>query len=258
MSQKSTPELNTSALSQNVQQKQDSKHAQFSFLRKPLRANAMVVLIVLGVMIVSFQNFTDITHIPLQKLTPNFAVARMLATADSHRNERESDIRKWAPTRPTNEFVPKQALVVPNGGSDLNSVTTNWLERQSHLLIDGADQRLLDSMNRKMQTFFSSKSDSRKSGANKSEGATTEALKNSQERKEEIANHNSSEQSATIRFSTLTRVEMDIFQKTNLSCAYDGGGLQWNLSRPITQKVDINLRHKANDNSSTFHFNYNW
>lgn len=221
-------------------------------------------LLILGVsaacLLISFQNFSDI---PLEMLKPNFASARDSAEQEALRG-RGGDIRRFAPDKPA-DYDDTVTLAAPQSGSDLASIGQDWVQRQTRMLTGGAEDRMLMSVNKKMERLFRSEdsvSPSHSGNPIGSEADRNQDLNSKQARTNTPPSNDPSHAHEPflkgLRFNTLTRVEMSLSDETHLTCAYEGGGMQVDLAKPLSNSVDINLRHRSNDKSSTVQLNYTW
>lgn len=244
------------------------------------RHTSLVMIgICMTVMVVSFQNFTGrLNDIPLDLLKPrlSFASARLAAArhveAENLKSGRSAgDIRNLVPN-PPQQIEDRRVLVMPDSGSDLQSVGQNWAVRQSEVLTGGAEKRLLEDINHSIQKFFQpeaqnkykngikapySKEGRRPAQAN-SANQTNQNTENTGTDPDPSLEESSITSGKSLRFSRINRLELDWSEETQISCAVETGGMQWDLSQRINSRIDVNLRHKALDESSSLQLKYNW
>ena len=198
--------------------------------------------------VAGFQNFSviPIENLKLARLAPTASIA--LASASSGN---ATDIRAWAPNRPSGfsseQESDKQTLAIPQSGNTLESVGQDWALRQTHLITDGADERFLNDVNQKVKHLFDSEGD--REPASEASTAATAALEPSAEEPSAFS---------ALRFSALNRVEMRAPGQTNLSCSVAGANLLVNLSKPISDRMDVSLQHQTSSGASTLRLHYNW
>lgn len=212
----------------------------------------------MGLSIVSFQDFKP-------GLEAAFAKGRLqIVRVPQTQTDDRIDIRDLAPPRP--ERMPS-SLVIPQSGTDLNSVGSDWIQRQASSLLDGADQRLLASINKRMNRFLKFEpvegepwpepnGDSEGSGGGSGDGSGSGdgGLPPGFPNPEDIFGY----KPTYLRFTTLNRVEMGLANNDQLGCAINGDSIQLNLSHSIGESMGLDLRHSSKDRASSVHWNYNW
>jgi hypothetical protein len=196
-------------------------------------------------LIVMFQNFNTI---PLESLRPSFPAAHA-----SSPNDGSADIRDLAPYRAPASEGPM--FVAPQGGSDVNAISQDWLSREAHLLTGGADERFLVDLNKSLNRMISS-DESDDSPVKPAGAASRSSLDNSPDKNEPSILDGMAPRS--LRLMSANRFQIGFVNRTELSCAVQGDGVQLNLTRPISDTFDFNLRHETSGSKSTFSFNYRW
>ena len=151
------------------------------------------------------------------------------------------DMRDYAPLR--NDPKPSY-IAQPRSGNDLSSVSGDWMMRQTHLLTGGAEQKLLEDMNRSLNKGMSRIMASY-APATPVEGAAPQK-------------QSSSEDLQPMRFTHVNRMQMDFSVNTNLSCFWKGDSVEWDLSRKLDRGFDVKLRHQSRDAKSSVLINYDW
>lgn len=202
----------------------------------------LTVGLTLLALFITFQNFTNV---PLAVLKPqlSMASARPVSPTDG-----TADMRALAPAKPEDE--EEAVLAIPQSGHDLDSVGQDWMARQTNAITGGAEQKILDKMNKKMSRWVNGDEE-----PTKKRGPASEVPRSVQKAE--------SDQGFTIRprnvhFSRVNRMDMDLAGSTHLSCQYKGDSLQWDLSRNVVGEVDVNIRHDSKDSANSIHLKYNW
>ncbi len=189
-------------------------------------------------LILGFQNFTSIPleRLKLAKLQPDLLVAYA----------EDNDIRRLAPSRPRNfEKSEQPKLAAPKSGHDLGSISQDWMTRQTHLLTGGADQRFLDDVNKKLHRALK-----------REKQIPQDSGKDPGLNQPRAEDEEPSLIAPSVKFTSLYRVEFGFSNQANVSCSVEGSNLRWDLSRPLSERIDFNLRHETSGNSVRLH--YNW
>lgn len=199
-----------------------------------------VVVTLLGLFI-SFQNFTNV---PLDVLRPQLSTAQARAVSPT---DGRADMRELAPSKPRDE--DESVIAVPQSGHDLESIGQDWAARQTNAITGGAEQKILQKMNKKMSSWIGD-DDTQETEANNSARKPASA-------KADGTNRTDARQ-RTFYFSRVNKMDMDLALDTHLSCQYLGSSVQWDLSRNVVGDVDLNLRHDSKDATNSIHLKYNW
>jgi len=207
-------------------------------------------------LLIMFQNFQ---LVPLEKLKPDYAYARAVSPTDG-----TGDIRKLAPARPAQQ--DQSMIAAPQAGTDLGSISQDWAARQAHLITGGAEERMIADFNKKMNRFFKfedvegepypdSGYDSHDSSEDEGSGASGGGGGRRPASDDEAA---SGFQPKSMQLVAMNRVQLALKNRTKVSCSVQGGGLRWDVSRPINDRLDVNFRHDSADARSTLNLNYSW
>lgn len=164
------------------------------------------------------------------------------------RTEGQGDIREIAPRRPASLDAP--VIAAPMSGDNLESISQDWMQRQANLITGGQDQILLKEMNQKMNSAFRQMSGS--GDAEPGEEASRSPASLSRESADEAS------MVPPIKFTALNRFEVGLPSDANLSCAVQGSSMQFDLSRTVGERVNVNLRHDTSTNSNTVRLHYTW
>lgn len=193
---------------------------------------------------VTFQNFTSV---PLAVLRPQLSTAQARPVSPT---DGKADMRALAPPNPETE--EDSVLVTPQGGHDLDSIGQDWMTRQTNALTGGAEQKILDKMNKKMSRWVNGADDE---GAARSPASADKAKLRADATEREGS---LSMRPKNVRFSRVNKMDMDLMGSTHLSCQYKGSSVQWDLSRNVVGDVDLNIRHDSKDAANSIHLQYNW
>ena len=203
---------------------------------------SLTIMGFLTALMVGFQNFTSIPleKMKLAKLQPDVLIAYA----------EDNDIRRLAPHRPENFDQKDQSKIAsPETGSDLDSIGQDWVKRQGHLLTGGAEQKFLDDVNKKINRALKREEASEQTGESGASATATEPSQRAGER---------SYINPSVRFTALNRVELGFPNEAQVSCSVEGSNLRWDLSRPLSDRIDFNLRHETTGNANTVRLHYNW
>lgn len=219
-----------------------------------------MILLAGALMIVSFQNFTGL---PLEKLKPEFPQAKAYRkTADG-----SMDIRDLAPEKPS--MTDNSLLTAPTSGNDLGSVSRDWMERQGKSLAGGADERLLASINRKIERwmrFEPVNGESWPEPGDDSSGSKGEGSDDGGDSAPSTPGMPSFPggedmfglKPTSVRLANLNQLELGFRNRSHLSCQVNGSNVQLDLSRPLSERMDVNLRHDSGQQSNSVLLKYNW
>ena len=204
-----------------------------------------IALIILSI---SFQNFSSI---PLGILNPHISTAEARAVSPS---DGSADIRKLAPQKPVEQDDP--IVATPQSGGDLDSVSQDWMSRETHLITGGAEQKVLDKMNRRMSRWLASTPDEKAQGPQGQPGnGSTSALQTPSEPEGGLL---SIVQPKSVRFTKMNQMDMSFENDAHLSCLFRGDSMQLDLSKNVIGNVDVNLRHDTHDDANSVHLKYSW
>ena len=221
-------------------------------------------------MVVSFQNFS---LVDVKDLRPELTSARAAQVEAGLNDSGEQDIREFAPRRPANFGQP--TIAMPDSGRDPGTIGLNWLGKQTDLMTDGADQRMLLDMNKQLNriTKFTPVEGEPWPEPGNDDGKVrdpssvlpnidgTDDGTNDQSADPKLKKSSQDSFALTpksVHFSQLNRFEMKFATATQLSCLVGNGGVELDLQRPINPRMDVGLRHQTSTQASTLHMQYNW
>jgi hypothetical protein len=234
-----------------------------------------MLLTALGVFVISFQNFAPV---PFDQLNPSLNLAQAARKRAEHESaqtrteqdgdsEKARDIREWAPLKPSDGT---QTLAMPEASNDLGTIERSWITNQTHLLTGGADQKMLDDLNKRLNRWVKFEpvegepwpepgDDSSDNGPN-SGSAPGGSGDDDGTPKPDMSGLQDlfSMAPKSIRFSQVNRFQLDFKNQSRMSCLITGGGVKLDLSRPIGNRVDVGVAHDMAAKSSTVHLQYNW
>lgn len=243
------------------------------------RTKTLSISIILGgltVLTLSFQNFSNFT---LEDLRPHRNRANAASRGEIFGSSDDQDIRDFAPQRPSNYGASEIAL--PDAGKDPSTIGLNWLGKQTHLSTHGGDQRALDEINKRMQRLVKftpvegegwpepgDNDANRRNPANQSgddpnsDGSSSDGDDSSgtpQIPKSIQDMFSSSPMSPhSIKFTQLNRFDVAFNNETHLNCMVGNAGVEVELQKPLTERMNVGLRHQTSGQASTVHLDYNW
>ena len=133
------------------------------------------------------------------------------------------------------------SLVAPRQGRDLASVRDDWVDRQSKVWLGGADQRLLDSVNARLQSWL----------------GNDDALEESEPTAGTLANREEAEPQK-FRFATINKVEYKWDQSSLLSCSAEGQGTKLDYSKAWSKNAQLGVEHNVSGNQTQVLLKYRW
>lgn len=146
---------------------------------------------------------------------------------------------QWQVVDPALLNQPPQTsdFAIPQNGHDLESVASDWSNRQKDLLLQGRDKVILESWNEKLQSFF----------------ATNE----SEEKKDQAPEPQPTEgsrQPASVKFTQVNRVEYRVDESSSATCSFDGQGADFVFSKSLGPSK-LELRHQSAQGNTSLSFN---
>lgn len=201
------------------------------------------------------------------RIEPNRAFARTLSLTPAHSDKRRDlhgeafDLRVRAPERVLHQNPTP--LASPQTGNDFNSVSQDWIQRQTQLITGGAEQQFLADINHKMNSILrfeevdgepypESGDDPGNDGGSPDIRSPGSVPDDSDERAFMGL------QPSSLSLVSLNRLQLSLKNRTRVSCSINGAKVQWDISRPLNRRFDVNLSHQASDARSTLNLNYNW
>lgn len=173
-----------------------------------------------------FQNFENI---PLDRLKPNFKPSAKAF-------ENELDIREIAPSP---ESSPSGLqLASPTSGTDLESISVNWAQKQTQILTGGAEQRLIDQLNKNL--LF-----------NDRRPASTDSEIDPEDDKTSPAK-------SFLKLKAINRLEIHLANQTKIDCSVDGEKLNLDLHSPSQKNINFSLSHESSSSKSSVLLHYDW
>lgn len=219
-----------------------------------------------------FQNFQPI---PLERLKPDFAYAHPVSPTDG-----SADMRRLAPARP--EPRAEAMIATPQTGNDMNSIGQDWMSRQAHLITGGAEERMLADFNKKMNRMFKfeevegeeypdsgydsdSTSGDDSGSSNQDNGDHAKATIKSGGGRKPASIAKAKRESdyggfrpTSMQMTAVNRLQLSLRNRTRVSCQFQGSGLRWDISRPVSERFDVSIGHETSEAKSTLRLNYNW
>lgn len=136
----------------------------------------------------------------------------------------------------------KTSLVAPRNGRDLASVRDDWVDRQGKVWLNGADERLLDSVNARLQKWLGNEE------ADEEQSTETDGT---------LAAEDSSDPQK-FRFATINKVEYKVDHSSLLSCSVEGQGTKLDYSKTWSQNAELGVEHNVSENQTQVLLKYRW
>ncbi|MBC7370957.1 MAG: hypothetical protein H7326_05290, partial [Bdellovibrionaceae bacterium] len=186
-----------------------------------LKPRFILPLLILMLMI-SYQNFSNVS-------------SNEWDSADTLKIMNEmSEFEKNNPSKPV--------IATPQGGSDLKSVSNDWMERQGSILLNGYDKRLESAMNEKLNSWVQDISTDA-SAASADAVATSEPVP-------EPGADTSRKTKNNFRFARLNALKYDIGESTCLDLTADPGNTRLNYSQTLSSNTKLGVEHRTSDNKT--------
>lgn len=187
------------------------------------------ILAAIFMLLIGYQNFTSID-------SEQWDSARSIEIINEMNAFREADLNKKAP------------LAEPQSGSDLQSITNDWAQRQGQILLNGYDKKLEASLNETLNSWvedLSSDEDSEKT-------ASTSAPSTN---KDSESSHKSKQ---NLRFASLNTLKYDFSTNTCLDLTADPGNTRLNLSRSLNQNAKFGIEHRTANSQTQMFLKYDY
>lgn len=136
----------------------------------------------------------------------------------------------------------KTSLVAPRSGRDLASVRDDWVDRQGKVWLNGADERLLDSVNARLQKWL----------------GNDDAEEEPSETDETLAGTEEDSEPQKFRFATINKVEYKVDHSSQLSCSVEGQGTKLDYSKTWSQNAELGVEHNVSENQTQVLLKYRW
>jgi|GEM_PF-6579672 hypothetical protein len=185
----------------------------------------LIFIIALGSLVCAYQNFGSLTADDLQ-------MAQAL-----------KDLKQL------NGKEASTSIAVPRSGNSLESVSSDWAQRQSAMILNGADQKLLDTINDKIVGIF--KDDEVPAAA------ANEPVKTGGGRGPASLGEATPVEVASVKFTKINAMEYKSGDtKVNASIETDGAHINYNQT--LSENTQIGIGHKSNNSETQFLLNYRW
>jgi hypothetical protein len=196
------------------------------------------------------------------RLKPRFILPLLIMMLMiSYQNFSNVDSSEWDSTttlkivKEMNEFeknnTSKPVLATPAGGSDLKSVSDNWVQRQGAIILNGYDKKLEHAMNDKLNEWVQdiTRKDpmSEESAVAKGEGGNpSQSPEEERKRKQNL------------RFARINSLKYDLGETTCVDLTADPGNTHLNYSQALSSNSKMGLEHRMSDNQTQMFFKYEW
>lgn len=148
----------------------------------------------------------------------------------------------------------KSVLATPQGGNDLKSVTSDWMERQGRIILNGYDKQVEQTMNDTLNSWVQdlSSEDPINDRNHVGEVATSESVSAAEtEETPRKTKHN-------LRFSRVNALKYDLGDSTCVDLVADPGNTRLNYSQTLSSNTKFGFEHRTSDNKTQMLFNYEW
>jgi hypothetical protein len=184
-------------------------------------------------LLISYQNFTPVDY-------NEFDSAETLKIMQDMRNFEQGE-------------GSSNSLAAPTGGSDLESVTSNWAERQGTVLLNGYDKKVEAAMNEKLNAWVQDLS--------AKDPAEEQQLSTEKNDNQEAVNFSTPEEKKrkqNLRFARINSLKYEIGESTSFNVTADPGNTRLNYSQAVNQKTKVGVEHKTSDRQTQMFLRYDW
>lgn len=159
-----------------------------------------------------------------------------------------------------NQFESKEkplpgALATPQGGSDLKSVSNDWMQRQGSLILNGYDKKLEAAMNEKLNSWVDSLRDP--SEPEDSPAATANSANQSYISGDSGSSKGPAKRRQNLRFARVNSLKYE-FGDACLDMTADPGNTRFNYSQSLFVRTRLGVEHKTADNQTQMFLKYEW
>ncbi|MGZ3745823.1 MAG: hypothetical protein ACXWRE_00720 [Pseudobdellovibrionaceae bacterium] len=136
-------------------------------------------------------------------------------------------------------YKTSEALAVPQSGNNLQSVRSDWMQRQASVILNGYDKKLEAALNEKLNSWVYGSA------------PTTDAAQKTEVQETKKTQRN-------LRFSRINSLNYDLGEKTCMNLTADPGNTRFNLSETLTLKAKIGIEHRTADSQTQLFLKYEW
>ncbi len=133
-------------------------------------------------------------------------------------------------------------LRAPKKGRDLASVSSGWAEDQSKVLLDGADERMVESLNEKINRWFRSESEHDNLETNETPDSAGTRLFGKKK----------------VRFVRINSMELILETNSLLSCSIEPKGAHVDYSKNWSQNTSLGIGLRSENTQTQFIFRHNF
>lgn len=152
-----------------------------------------------------------------------------------------------------NDTRPQETFATPTNGSDLQSVGSNWAQRQSSLLLNGYDKKLESQVNDKLNSWV--REITKEEAREESTVSSTEKSTNNQA---EAAASSPKRPKQNLRFARVNSLKYDLGANSCLDMTADPGNTRFNYSQSLTTKAKVGVEHRTADSQTQMFLKYEW
>jgi hypothetical protein len=183
-----------------------------------------IFLTILGGLILGYQNFGALTADDL-KMAEALNDLKQLAGCSAER----------------------PMIATPQSGNSIEGVRNDWIQRQGSLWINGADQRLLDTINEKITNLM------------EDEKPKVEPVKSAGRQPASVVEEKPAARfPASVRFTRINAMDIKLFDNTRINASWENDGAHVDYSQKISDNTQIGIGHKTMNSETQFLLNYKW
>jgi hypothetical protein len=141
-----------------------------------------------------------------------------------------------------------ETLAIPQSGSNLQSISNDWMQRQGSILLNGYDKELESAMNEKLNSWVYK--------ITRTETAEETMPNESTEVKSKSAE--SKKMNQKLRFSRINSLKYDLDEKICMDLTANPGDTRFNLSQSLSDKAKVGIEHRTAGSQTQMFLKYEW
>lgn len=150
-----------------------------------------------------------------------------------------------------------ETFAAPQGGSDLESVRNDWMQRQGTILLNGYDKKLEKALNEKLNSWVSEIT--RKEAAEENASASgTAGAPGSSENQSQAQNSSSPKIKQNLRIMRINSLKYDLGENTCMNLTADPGNTRVDLSQTLSRNTKFGVEHRTADSKTQMFLKYEW
>lgn len=140
-----------------------------------------------------------------------------------------------------------EKLAAPQSGSDLRSVSNDWMQRQGSILLNGYDKELESAMNEKLNSWFQDPESSAEQTSEANAGDQANYLTSPSQKNKQ-----------NLRFARINSLKYDFDEKLCLNLTADPGNTRLDLSQTFNSRTRIGVEHRTANSQTQMFLKYEW